>query len=268
MKREKVRCYIKTIIIIAVTLLLGYVTLKILPKGIAAFLRELGIHIEAQNPNVQYGMGITVRCIGLFVTFLLVKHLYSPIKMSYKIDKVCLQLGWLFYLYILANIEFPQVNSLNAMSVLLMMVECFAIGFFEEYLFRGFFLKAYVKIWGITRKAEMEVVILSGIVFGVFHFANLKHGINDTAVFSQVLYTAMIGIAFAALALRTNWNIFWCAILHSLYNMASGFGDFVRMPVADAVRNPNIAFDELLWNVIPFIPLLLYGLFLMRKEYA
>lgn len=61
-------------------------------------------------------------------------------------------------------------------------------------------------------------------------------------------------------------NIIWCCVLHSLYDMASGFGDFsVINEVSQKASQPVESIIPYLMNTVSFLPLLIYGLFLMRN---
>lgn len=105
---------------------------------------------------------------------------------------------------------------------------------------------------------------ISGVIFGLFHISNLFTGVSFIEVITQVCYTTIMGIAFSALLLRTKGNLPWCGIIHGLYNMASGFGNFA--PTVHALKEPaTISILPYLLNLLFFIPLLLYGLFLLRK---
>lgn len=101
---------------------------------------------------------------------------------------------------------------------------------------------------------------------GLIHLINLFTGALPIAVFSQVIYATIIGITFSALFLRTNKNILWCCILHSLYDIASGFGDFSTVVEQETTAAPaTVSILPYLINICLFIPLLIYALFLLRK---
>ena len=78
----------------------------------------------------------------------------------------------------------------------------------------------------------------------------------------------IMGVAFSALLIRTNWNLLWCGIIHSLYDIAAGFGDFaVLQTTNEVIANSNTpSAGVYLMNFCLFIPLLIYAIFLLRKD--
>ena len=92
--------------------------------------------------------------------------------------------------------------------------------------------------------------------------------LHRVTALSQGGYAFIIGVFFSALLLRTNWNLLWCVILHSLYDMAAGFGDFaVQQTTKEVTANHNTpGTGAYLINFCLFLPLLLYAIFLLRKE--
>ncbi len=174
----------------------------------------------------------------------------------------------MFFIYIAANLEIGNMHSATPVQIILMIVECISIGFFEEFLFRGIILNQFVINSGAGKYSALYAVIISGLAFGLFHLSNLRSG-NALTVIFQILYTTMMGIAFSALMLRTKWNIIWCGMIHSLYDIASGFGDFKNITASQgnvAVQAQTVNITAELLNLALFLPLLLYGLFMVRNR--
>lgn len=71
-------------------------------------------------------------------------------KLTYRIDKKGLLLGWM--LYILANLDIGNMEHATPLLILLMIAESFAIGFYEEILFRGILLRKFASSFGAGRK--------------------------------------------------------------------------------------------------------------------
>jgi membrane protease YdiL (CAAX protease family) len=156
-----------------------------------------------------------------------------------------------------------------------MVISCVFVGLFEEILFRGTILPILLSKWGNSRKQIYGCVILSSSLFGVFHLTNLLNDVPPITVFVQVFYATVIGIAFAAIYIRTNNNLLWCVILHALYDIATEIGDVIASGMestegvadkaASVVTTTSIDVVPYLVEQLVFIPLLLYSLFLLRK---
>ena len=75
-------------------------------------------------------------------------------------------------------------------------------GFFEEYVFRGFFLKLAFQDGIRFSKHVLEGGFLSSLLFGLARLENLTHQPLD-ATLVQVYSASAIGIFFATIHLRT-----------------------------------------------------------------
>ena len=58
----------------------------------------------------------------------------------------------------------------------LFVLECIAIGFYEELAFRGFVFPLIMERTGRTKKGIFLATVLSGAVFGLMHLVNLLEG--------------------------------------------------------------------------------------------
>lgn len=266
--RDKVTV-LKTILIFMLIVLVGFIfALDMLPKVIVKGFMLAGIKLDSQDLVTKYGMGIIVRLFGLAVLLPILSRLSDMRIFTYRINKACFALSWLFFVYIIANLEIDGVAQVTPEVVLLMILECFAIGFYEEILFRGVLLRQFTELFGNSHSRIICAVFTSSLLFGLIHLINFRTGAGAAAVLTQVGYAFIIGVFFSALLLRTNWNLLRCGILHSLYDMAAGFGDFaVRQMTSEVIANHNTpSVGAYLLNLCLFIPLLLYAIFLVRKE--
>ena len=126
-------------------------------------------------------------------------------------------------------------------------------GFFEEYFFRGLFLKlAFLE--GIRSSIQVYGVFLSAIIFGLALLGNLTHQPLNATLF-QVYYATAIGIFFAAIYLRTG-SLWWTIILHCLVDFASVL----------LSQSTQAAPATSIWNFIFWLPLIALGLFLIRPK--
>ena len=113
-------------------------------------------------------------------------------------------------------------------AVILLLIECMCVGFFEETAFRG------VVFLGILRKRPQDrlwafiSIVISSAVFGLVHLINIFES-SPGAVFLQIGYSALIG-AMCAVVLMKTANIWLCVLIHGLFNFC---GALVPVNVAD-----------------------------------
>ncbi len=104
----------------------------------------------------------------------------------------------------------------NGGEVLLLLLECMCVGFFEETAFRG------VVFLGILRKKPNDrlwafaSIAISSVVFGLVHLINLFES-SPAAVLMQIGYSSLIG-AMCAVVLMKTANIWLCVAIHGLFN--------------------------------------------------
>ncbi|MDD3241796.1 MAG: CPBP family intramembrane metalloprotease [Bacilli bacterium] len=245
---------IRTILICVLIAFLGnYFLLSLLPKIIANIF-----NVEGTITN-KYLIGILVRTIGLIITIIIIKKVKIKLNYNIKINKSDLIISWLFFIYIFFNIELIDFSKVEVLSIFLMIIDALFVGFFEEFLFRGLILNLCIKEFN---KSKIIIpILISSLLFGLIHFLNLTT--NDiTIVTYQVLYATIIGISFSSLLVRTNYNILWCSLLHGLYDIGSGFTDLI--PKNNIVS--TIDFSSILIGILTFVPLLIYSIYLVRKE--
>jgi len=251
---------------LGICLLANIFILRLLPKVISNISGYLGYELLASDLLTKYCMGIGVRLIGILMFLYIIKKLDLYKWFTFKVKGEYIAISWLFFVYIIANIEIGDFNQVGFVTILGMIIEAMFIGFFEEMVFRGTMLPLFLKKWGGSKPGIVFSVLASSGIFGAFHLSNLFTGNLPIAVFSQVIYASIIGIAFSVLFLRTNKNLLWCCLLHGFYDMASGFGDFSNvLDVNQTVSQEVVSIIPYLINVCLFIPLLIYSLFLLRK---
>jgi hypothetical protein len=90
---------------------------------------------------------------------------------------------------------------------------------YEEIIFRGFLLAAFIPLYGIV-----WAIILQAVLFGIWHLRSLLF-MPPKLVLQQVLYTGLIlGPAFAIVTLFTG-TIWMAVILHFLNNFLAFISD-------------------------------------------
>ncbi|MEM1484167.1 CPBP family intramembrane glutamic endopeptidase [Oscillospiraceae bacterium PP1C4] len=256
---------VQTILLVILITFLGDIfILSWLPKIILSFSISIGYALDRTDLMTIYIVGSAVRLLGFFFCMVFMIKTNIIKKFNFKITPKHILISWMFIVYIIFNIEYVDIQQNQIPLVIAVIISNLIIGLYEEVLFRGVVLSLLLKKWGETRKQVYLSVVFGSLVFGVFHLSNLWSGSSLVAVLTQVVYTTIMGIAFSALLLRTNNNILWCALMHGLYNMASGFGDITHITSTE-ITSTVVSIVPYILNMFMFIPLLIYGLLLLRK---
>lgn len=140
-----------------------------------------------------------------------------------------------------------------------------AIGFCEEVMARGLVLSVMLRKWGHTRRGVYRAVLVAGLLFGLAHIGNLITGhLSLTANLSQIIYSVAFGVLFAACFLRVN-SIWPTILLHAAIDFTGGLRHIaVGGEVQRAVANSTVS-EALISGLIVGLPVLVYGLFILRK---
>lgn len=102
-----------------------------------------------------------------------------------------------------------------------MTVTMVLVGVTEELSFRGILVVGARREWGSERKA----LLLSSALFGLFHLPNWWFGQDLVVTLRQVVFTAVLGMAFYALR-RVSGTLVLCMILHVAYDWMLIQGSF------------------------------------------
>jgi membrane protease YdiL (CAAX protease family) len=156
-------------------------------------------------------------------------------------------------------IDTTQPGRIGLYSLLML-----SIGFLEEILGRGLVLVLLLNKWGGTKRGMYAAVLVSGLLFGAAHIVNLiQNRYALAANLSQIGYSLFFAVAFAAcfLRLRSIWPVM---LLHAAFDFG---GALQEIAVGAAWPQPvhSISGQDALVNILLTLPLLLYGLFILRK---
>lgn len=100
----------------------------------------------------------------------------------------------------------------------LFVCKCFLIGVSEEVLFRGIIFHALSERFEKAGRSCFLPVLLSSVIFSLFHFVNLLDGAGILPVLQQAGYSFLIGAMLAVTLLKTK-NLWLCVFLHTLFDM-------------------------------------------------
>ena len=214
-KNKKIICY--TVIIIGII-------------GMAFF--ELGKGLISDKISAEYGEWIAktfsrlcggIVCCALMIvllgTHLLFKHRKGALKrLLVVLPCFAVAVNNFPFLSVLMG---ETVFSTQTINVILYAVFCFSVGFFEEAAFRGCVFSVILDRQKADRWSVLKASVLSSAVFGIVHIVNLFAGASIGSVILQIGYSFLIG-ALCSIVLVKTANIWYCVILHSVYNFAGG----------------------------------------------
>ena len=141
-----------------------------------------------------------------------------------------------------------------------------AVGFFEELLLRGYVQGFLMHRWSSSRREILLSILLTSLIFCGAHLTNLVMGRSTPLhAAAQVIYTFFFGVFFSALYIRSG-SLFPGILLHTIVNFAGNLSAFVpgAQPRSASVQSTTI--EGFFISVLITLPLLLIGLFYLRKS--
>ncbi len=241
--------------------------IMILPKLFLSCASLFGFSLDKKDLYVRYILGTISRSMGILAIIYILFKIDILRKFKFKWKMKYLLFSIIFIAYIVLNIEFKTISYDKIPLLLLMIISCLGIGIFEEVVIRGLALGLLLKAWGKSKKGIYFSVLFSSIIFGLGHIQNYLSGKADlVTTLCQVGYATFIGVMLAAILIRCDFSLWLCAILHALFDIASGIGDVASYGVVSkpsSIQTVNY-FDELV-NMSLFLPLLIFGLIFLIK---
>ncbi len=230
----------------------------------------LSNYMEEQSASYLVGF-IEQSVVGLLVIFLLGKlNLLQAAGFTKPSQWKAVWLIWPILVYsVLNGATSPfdgtlTIDTSKPILILLFVLLYLSVGFIEEIIFRGATLSILLNKWGRSRKQIYWVVLLSNLAFGGLHIINLVMGRRTLlSTGAQILYGTFFGVFFAACYLR-NKSIWPVIFGHALFDLCSGFPDIaVGSQTFNQVK--DLTWQDALANVLVTLPLLIYGLVILRK---
>lgn len=221
-----------------------------------------------------YGiLAYLIPLIFVLIVFLLSGNI-SRIKFHKKNIGKGLLLGWPFLIVGLYNfissylsidkssISFPSMQRLIFFTLIMLFV-----GIFEEVLYRGLILNIMINRFGDNKTSIVKSVILSSLIFGLGHLANLfMFPTLIIRTLSQIIYASLHGTLYASIYLRCK-NIWAVVILHAVYDWLIKVPG-IYYPVTIPSAPVDISVLSGIINVTLAIPFALVGFFLLRKVFT
>lgn len=143
----------------------------------------------------------------------------------------------------------------DQISIIVNVILCISVGFYEEGIFRGFILTNCMSRWRGRKNYIFKSLLFSAIVFGLIHLPNILEGKSAWYVILQVLNAGAIGMFFGGVYLRTH-NIWPLIIAHAAYDVAALI----------FVDNGQVSMVDTVIHIIMIILSISFGLYLIRKK--
>jgi uncharacterized protein len=182
--------------------------------------------IASSEPNLRRGVLVPVAiCTALLVGGLAVAgRLADSFAYAPTISAAWL---WMIPVVILLGVVIRLVrNDWSAVSprfVVVALLATFLVGLSEELLIRGYF----VDVLQASGLSVLWVAVVSSVVFGLLHGANILNGQDVRTTVQQIVGSALVGLAlFASLAITGS---LWLPIaLHFLFDFSLIVGGSVK----------------------------------------
>lgn len=151
---------------------------------------------------------------------------FISIRIVYKKQKDIFSKIVLFVCFIIAVNNFPIFTVLEQFGYLSdnfgiwlnHVFSCFAIGLFEELIFRGIIYTLFVaEIFKAQKFKEIKSIIFSSLLFSLTHVINVFSGEEWYFVLLQTSYSFLTGCLFA-LSYFISGKLLVAIILHFIYN--------------------------------------------------
>ncbi|MEM9000297.1 MAG: CPBP family intramembrane glutamic endopeptidase [Bacteroidota bacterium] len=216
-------------------------------------------------------MGL-IFCVGMIgIKKFRLKHL-SGLSPNYKWTSKLLNLIpiYLFFIGVSAFMG-KDITTVSIANVLLLLFACLAVGFAEEFIFRGFLQPIFIRKFISKKNGVFLGIFFPAIFFGASHLLNLTVNDNVLQVIVQSIYALLIGFFFGVLILKTN-RLLPVAITHGLINFFFLFNSLPNLNgQADVISEPQTPMTvtmQILTSFAPlilFLPLFIVGILILRK---
>ena len=170
---------------------------------------------------------IATRFLSGFVCLLFICTYSSPSMLRFTVSAKSMAV-FLPCMLVAVN-NFPFITFLSGeayidgkpIAIMLYALSCLGVGFFEEMAFRGCIFTAILQRCKRKPSGIFWAIVLSSLVFGAVHLVNVFAGASLPSVILQMGYSFLIGGMCSIVLIKTA-NIWYCVILHSVYNFSGG----------------------------------------------
>ena len=197
------------------------------------------VPFESSSLNDSFFIILT-RLIGTILFLIMIVYLeYDVLKAKYMFGKSAL---CALPCFVVAINNLPYVALIlgdahidgTAAEIIFFALECIFVASFEELAFRGVLFSTLMQKCG-SRRQVFKAIIISSVIFGLFHLVNLIDSKNVGGVLLQVGYSTLVGAMCAYVLFKTK-SVWLCTAVHAIYNFCGqivprlGGGNMLNAP--------------------------------------
>lgn len=170
-------------------------------------------------------------------------------KVLYFIPIIVMELIVLIPEYI--NEGFYLHNNMKLFGIILIFT--LAVGFAEEFFFRGIILNI------LKKDGIIYSIIVSSVVFGLLHAANLIGGANVFYTTLQIIYALLFGLVAASIV-TLNKSLIPVIVWHFLH-------DFLAFSIGDRINGVDIELSPfmIVLSIVQILVMFLYTIYLYKQ---
>ena len=152
-------------------------------------------------------------------------------------------------------------RHLNIPNFISLIIASIAIGIAEEFIFRGWLQNEVMDRFGEGKKGALITILMSGLLFGLFHIINVFSGQDLFTSLMQVIQTSAIGILFCSVYFASR-NIWSLVFLHSFYDFSVLLSEVNSYK--DCINNTDVS---MIVNIITLIISVLFAVIYVAYSY-
>lgn len=222
-------------------MLLGIVVCVVYLAGLIVLQKASGVPYSAiadSEPNLRKGVLIPVGIMtAVLVAFLAATgRLADAFSFSPTVDAAWLwAIPAVILLGVVVRLARNPWSRIDVRFVVVALVATMLVGLSEELLIRGFF----VDVLADAGLGLVWVAVVSSLVFGVLHGANVLNGQDVATTVQQVVASAILGLGlFASLALTG--SLWLPIVLHFLFDFSLVVGGSVKKEASEAKKDEAV----------------------------
>lgn len=160
--------------------------------------------------------------------------------------------------------DIPDLQFIQGWEILLLLLQCILIGFFEECVFRGIALELSFELFGAgTKKQAKRAILVVSFLFGATHLINAFHPEITLAAASMQALSAMgLGLVFGAIYFRSERNIWPCVIFHAIQDASAFIANGALYGVSQETAIGKTSVSQVFYSLL-FVA---WFFFLMREQ--
>lgn len=255
-------------IVLAIIITMGFLSFLWLEKPFREFLSQDLLDLQF----AKQVSGIIVRLMLIILAIVAINRLqhfrFTGLNRWKNVKNIRAIIIPIIFIVLGVSSNWSTYSQAETKLVLLFAISTMAVGFVEEFVFRGAIFPLCIKAFKKTNRPIVLSAIVSSLMFGIVHFVNLfSQPENIMGITSQVFFATSIGVFFCGLMVRTE-NIVIPCIIHALVNFSFGADELVQTSeeLTHTGIEAGINWGSLVPTTLFFTFILLGGIYMIRKS--